>query len=85
MKNFLIKLGFHKMDELEMTIQLKSIRWAWLYTSSFLLVWFCYECFKLTTLETPMNFLPLIFLTSQNMIYYIVQAIYNKKMRKANI
>jgi len=80
MKDFLKKLGFHKMDEMEMTIQLKSLRWAWLYTILFLFVWFCYECFRLKTPETPINFLPLILLTSQNIIRYIAKAIYDKKM-----
>jgi len=80
MKDFLKKLGFHKMDEMEMTIQLKSLRWAWLYTILFLFVWFCYESFRLKTPETPMNLLPLILLTSQNIIRYIAKAIYDKKM-----
>jgi len=80
MKDFLKKLGFHKMDEMEMTIQLKSLRWAWLYTMLFLFVWFCYEGFRLKTPETPINFLPLILLTSQNIIHYIAKAIYVKTM-----
>jgi hypothetical protein len=80
MKKFFKKLGFHKMDEMEMTIELKSFRWAWLYTVLFLFVWFCYECFRVKTPETPINFLPLMLLSSQNIICYIARAIYNKKM-----
>ena len=68
------------MDEMEMTIQLKSLRWAWLYTMLFLLIWFGYECFRVKTPETSVNFLPLILLSSQNIIVYISKTIYNKKM-----
>lgn len=80
MKSFFEKFKFYKMDEMETAIQLNSLRWAWLYTILFLFAWLCYEFFKLKTSETTVNFLPLILLTSQNIIFFIAKTIYNKKM-----
>lgn len=80
MKNFLKKLGFRKMDEMEMAIQLKSLRWANGYTILFLFIWFCYESFRVKTPGTPVNFIPLLLLVSQNIVLYIAKAIYDKKM-----
>ncbi len=68
------------MDEMEKTIQLKSFRWAWAYTNLFLFIWFWYESFRVKTPGTPMSFLPLILLTSQNIIRFIAKVVYDKKM-----
>jgi hypothetical protein len=80
LKEFFKKLGFRKMDEMEMAIQLKSLRWAWLYTMVFLFVWFCYECFRVKTPGTPINPLPLMLIVSQNIVHYIAETIYKKKV-----
>lgn len=32
-----------KMDEMEMSISLKAIKWAWAYTILFLLIWVIYD------------------------------------------
>lgn len=39
MKDFLKKLGFHKMDEMEMAINLKSLRIVYLFTVAYLVIW----------------------------------------------
>jgi small-conductance mechanosensitive channel len=43
--NFLKKIGFRKMDEMEMCIQLQAIRWTHLYIIAFLLIWMIYNYF----------------------------------------
>ncbi len=43
--NFLKKMGFRKMDEMEMCIQLQAIRWTHLYIIAFLLIWMIYNHF----------------------------------------
>jgi hypothetical protein len=43
--NFLKKMGFRKMDEMEMCIQLQAIRWTHLYIITFLLIWMIYNYF----------------------------------------
>lgn len=32
-----------KMDEMEMSINLKAVKWAWGYTILFLAIWFTYD------------------------------------------
>ena len=52
-----------KMDEMELSISLKSIKWAWAYTILFLAIWVMYDFIKTGTLG--FEFLLLI---SQNMV-----------------
>ncbi len=59
--------GFRKMDEMEMSINLKAIKSAWLFGILFLLVWVAYDWIKTDTLN-----IAFILMTSQLIIYWIV-------------
>ena len=52
-----------KMDEMELSISLKSIKWAWAYTILFLAIWVIYDFIQTKTLG--FEFLLLI---SQNIV-----------------
>ena len=52
-----------KMDEMEMSISLKAIKWAWAYTLLFLAIWVIYDYIQTRTLG--FEFLLLI---SQNLV-----------------
>lgn len=54
-----------KMDEMEMIINLKAVKWAWFYTVIFLFVWMVYDLIKLGNFNST----AFILLTSQNLIY----------------
>lgn len=69
-----------KMDEMELQIQSKSLKWSYLYSALFLIIWSCYEWFKFNTQKSTVDFLPLLLLTSQISIYYTTKQIYTKKM-----
>ena len=36
-----------KMDEMEMAITLKAVKWAWFYTVMFLFIWMVYDYIKI--------------------------------------
>ena len=38
-----------KMDEMEMSINLKAVKWAWGYTILFLAIWFIYDYIQTRT------------------------------------
>ena len=73
MKGF---LGFHKSDELEASVAIKAVKWAWSYTVMFLFVW-CVAAY-IATQDFP--FLPFFLLVSQIIIFLAAQQIYAKKM-----
>lgn len=54
-----------KMDEMELSISLKAIKWAWFYTVMFLFIWAVYDYFIKGYLNSPALFL----LITQNTIY----------------
>lgn len=39
MNKYIRKLGFRSSDELEMTVTIKSIKYAWIYVMGFLAIW----------------------------------------------
>ncbi len=53
-----------KMDEMELSISLKSIKWAWFYTILFLSIWTVYDYIKQGAFNSPAFFL----LITQNLI-----------------
>jgi hypothetical protein len=65
-----------KMDEMEMSINLKSVRIAWVYGLIFLLIWVISE--YITTQNLP--FLPFILMVSQSAIYWACQLIIGGRM-----
>ena len=66
-----------KMDEMEMSISLKAIKWAWVYTVLFLAIWVIYDLIKTGTLG--FEFLLLI---SQNMVLMGFQMFSKWKLEK---
>ncbi len=67
-----------KMDETKMAISLKAVKWAWLYTLVFLLVWIIYDYIKIGNF----NFLAFILLISQNLIRMGIEKYLKWKMGK---
>lgn len=57
-----------KMDEMEMSISLKSIKFAWIYTTWFLAVWGIYN-----TITTGKFGLAFFLLTTQNLIFIVTK------------
>ena len=61
-----------KMDEMEMSINLKAIKWAWAYTVLFLVIWVIYDY-----IHTKAFGLSFFLLTTQNLvliaIYYFLK------------
>lgn len=76
MKTPYTRFGFHKADELESAITLKAIRWAWFYSVLFLFVW----CVVELILSDSFPGLPFVLLTSQNVVFFISQLYFRKKM-----
>lgn len=66
-----------KMDEMELSISLKAIKYAWFYTVMFLFVWMTYDWFQ------TKNFgLPFFLLITQNIILLGTQVFLKGKMSK---
>lgn len=57
-----------KMDEMEMSISLKAIKWAWAYTVLFLVIWVIYSYIKTKTFG-----LPFFLLITQNLVLNAIQ------------
>ena len=70
--------GIRKMDEMEMSINLKAIRLAWGYSALFLLVWVIYDWIT----AGSYNGLAFILMTSQFVIYWGVQIFLKWKLGK---
>lgn len=67
-----------KMDEMEIAITLKSVKWAWGYTVLFLFIWAIYDYMKLESFNSP----AFILLISQNLIKRIIEQYLKWKMSK---
>ncbi|RCX19258.1 hypothetical protein DFR58_1032 [Anaerobacterium chartisolvens] len=80
MKSFFSKLGFTKADEMEKSIQLKSIRLAWMYTLLFLIAWSLYESYKVYRFNEPLNLTPSFLLMSQNLVLIFSQLFFRQRM-----
>lgn len=66
-----------KMDEMELSISIKAIKWAWAYTVIFLAVWVIYDCIKKRAFG-----LPFFLLVSQNLILIAIQSYLKWKLGK---
>ena len=75
MNRFFQKLGFRRMDEMEMEISLKSFRWASLYSACALMALTCYE--KITTGEIGWAWFILI---TQYLVFWISRTVLTRKM-----
>jgi uncharacterized membrane protein YhdT len=66
-----------KMDEMELSISLKAIKWAWAYTILFLAVWVIYEY-----TNTKILGLAFMLLISQNLVLIGTQSFLKWKLGK---
>lgn len=80
MKELFSKLGVTKADEMERSIQLKSIRFAWIYTLLFLIAWSLYESYKVYRFNEPLNSTPSFLLISQNLVLVFSQLFFRQRM-----
>ena len=80
MKKIFSKLGFKMADEMEKSIQLKSIRFAWIYTFLFLIACSLYESYKAYCFKEPLNTIPLFLLISQNLVLIFSQLFLQQQM-----
>jgi hypothetical protein len=65
------------MDEMEMSINLKAVKSAWLFGILFLLIWVVYDWIKTDRLNVAF-----ILMTSQLIIYWIVTLFFKWKLGK---
>jgi hypothetical protein len=70
--------SIRKMDEMEMSINMRAIKLAWVYSNLFLLGWIYYDWIKMNTL----NSMALILMSSQFIIYWTIQLYLNWKLGK---
>ncbi len=64
-----------KMDEMEMSIQLRAVRWSWLYTVVFLVAWVIYDVVRWGEVR-----LPFILLVSQNLVLFACVSFFRRRM-----
>lgn len=84
MNKIFSKLGFRKQDEMEITISLKSIKLAWIYTVVFLICWVLYCNYKTKTFGEELNLIPLFLLITQNLVLVASQLVYKRNLTKGN-
>ena len=70
-------------DEMEKTIRLKSIQWAWLYSIVFLLVWMSYETYQMRQFGASLNGLPGLLLSTQILVLTASQLLYRFRLTKS--
>ncbi len=68
----------NRMDEMEMSINLKAIRISWVFTILSLLIWITYEWIKYDSF----NWIAFIIMDSQTILYWGVQLILKWKLGK---
>lgn len=66
-----------KMDEMEMSISLKAIKWAWAYTVLFLVIWFIYDYIQTRTFGLAFDLL-----ITQNLVLMGIQSHLKWKLGK---
>lgn len=70
-------IAMRKMDEMEMSISLKSVRWAWFYTVMFLFIWVMFDW-----IQNRNTGLPFFLLITQNLVLLGTQTFLKWKMSK---
>ena len=68
----------NKMDEMEMSINLKAIRISWIFTILFLLIWIAYEWI----VNGYFNWIAFIIMDSQMILYWGIQLVLKWKLGK---
>lgn len=68
---------FKKSDEMELSISLTSIKFAWFYTVIFLFLWSIYDFVKTSSFNNSLAFFLLV---TQNLIYLCMQIFLKRKM-----
>lgn len=84
MKKLFKALGFRKSDEMDVSIQLKSIRISWAFGIICLAVWSFYENYVAHANNMSINFIPSALLVSQGLILALSQLILHKSASKGD-
>ncbi|MBN7771797.1 hypothetical protein [Clostridium aminobutyricum] len=84
MKSFFAKLGFRKMDEMEMSIALKAQRNALIYVLLALTIWSLYESFKVYTQHISFNSVPSFLLVTTSFVLILSQLVLQKRVVKGD-
>jgi uncharacterized membrane protein YhdT len=66
-----------KMDEMEISISLKAIKWAWTYTILFLAIWVIHDYIQTKTFG-----LAFFLLITQNLVLISIQYFFKWKLGK---
>lgn len=66
-----------KMDEMEISISSKAIKWAWAYTILFLAIWVIYDYIQTRTFG-----LAFFLLITQNLVLIAIQYFLKRKLEK---
>lgn len=66
-----------KMDEMEISISFKAIKWAWAYTILFLAIWVIYNYIQTRTFG-----LAFFLLITQNLVLIAIQCFFKWKLVK---
>lgn len=82
MKNFLKKLGFRRLDEMERSILFKAQRNAYLFLTAALLIWSLYESCQVYLHHSRLNLLPCFLLVSAVVIQAFSQLILTRSAVK---
>lgn len=82
MRKLINWLKANQPDEMKKSIQLKSIRLAWVYSVIFLLIWALYESYKSRQLNIGVNLVPCFLLMSQILVMIISRLIFRIRLAK---
>lgn len=82
MKQFLKKLGFRRLDEMERSILFKAQRNAYLFLAAALLIWSLYESCQVYLHHSRLNLLPGLLLVSAVVIQALSQLIMTRSAVK---
>lgn len=84
MKSLFKKLGFHKMDEMEKDIALKSQRNALIYVIAALFIWSMYEFYHSITQQVDLNKFPCLLLITTSWVQAFSQLILKRRAIKGD-
>lgn len=68
---------FQKMDEMELAINLKAIRWAWFYSVLFLMIWSIWDY-----IQSGRIGLQFIVLVTQNVVLMVSRLVMQRRMNQ---
>lgn len=82
MRQFLQKLGFRRLDEMERSILFRAQRNAYLFLAAALFIWSLYESCQVYLHHSRLNLLPCLLLTAASIIQALSQQIMTRRAVK---